>query len=50
MRWYGMNITANDDCTLCGNREKLAVGDNFMESLRAMGSDNLEGLALPEEN
>lgn len=50
MRWYGMNITANDDCTLCGDREKLAVGENFMESLRAMGSDNLEGLALPEEN
>ena len=49
MRWYGMNISANEECTLCGKKEKLAVGETFMDSLRVMGSDNLEELSLPEE-
>lgn len=46
MRWYGMNISHDENCPLCGHRQSLQVDDGLMESLRVMGSDNFEGLDL----
>lgn len=48
MRWYGINISKVDSCTLCGQSQSLSAGDNFMASLQAMGSGNFEGLNLEE--
>lgn len=46
MRWYGISISHDEHCPLCGNQQSLRTDDGFMKSLKAMGSDNFEGLDL----
>lgn len=46
MRWYGINISKDKNCALCGSKESLDNGDTFMESLKAMGSNDFSGLDL----
>lgn len=46
MKWYGINISKDENCTLCGHKESLATDDTFLESLKAMGSDDFSGLNL----
>lgn len=48
MKWYGMNISMDDNCTLCGHPHTLDTDSTFLESLKAMGSGNFEGLNLDE--
>ena len=48
MKWYGINITKDDSCTLCGHKESLATDDTFLESLKAMGSGDFSGLNLED--
>lgn len=47
MRWYGMNISHDENCSVCGNN--LHLQDiNSMESLEAMGSSDFSGLNLKD--
>lgn len=48
MKWYGVNISKDEHCSLCGRKESLATDDTFLESLRAMGSSDFSGLNLDE--
>ncbi|WP_301885985.1 MULTISPECIES: ThiF family adenylyltransferase [Bacteroides] len=48
MKWYGINISKDDDCTLCGHKESLATDETFLESLKAMGSGDFSGLNLED--
>lgn len=48
MKWYGINISKDDNCTLCGNKESLATDETFLESLKAMGSGDFSGLNLED--
>ena len=31
MRWYGVEVDRNDECSLCGHRKRLDTGDGFTE-------------------
>lgn len=55
MRWYGVEIEPNEECSLCGSSVKLDLGNDYAEQLRAMGAEagidlsaglNLTGLSL----
>ncbi len=48
MKWYGINISKDDNCVLCGHKESLATDDTFLESLKAMGSGDFSGLSLDD--
>lgn len=48
MRWYGINISKDDNCVLCGRKESLVTDDTFLESLKAMGSGDFSGLSLDD--
>ena len=48
MKWYGINISKDDNCTLCGHKESLATDETFLESLKAMGSGDFSGLNLED--
>lgn len=48
MKWYGINISKDDSCTLCGHKESLATDEAFLESLKAMGSGDFSGLNLED--
>lgn len=50
MKWYGINISKDENCTLCGHRNELTTDDKFMNSLKAMGSGDFSGLDLGETN
>lgn len=50
MKWYGINISKDENCTLCGHRSELTTDDNFLNSLKAMGSGDFSGLDLSEIN
>lgn len=47
MKWYGVNITKDDKCPVCGNSFSLQ-DEGSLKSLEAMGSSNFEGLSLKE--
>lgn len=46
MKWYGVNISKDVNCTICGNNNSLVTDDAFFESLKAMGSDKFYDLSL----
>lgn len=48
MRWYGIDISKDDNCAVCGKAEALETDDSFMESLKSMGSDNFSDLSLDD--
>lgn len=48
MKWYGINISKDDNCVLCGHKESLVTDDTFLESLKAMGSGDFSGLSLDD--
>lgn len=48
MKWYGINISKDDNCVLCGHKESLSTDDTFFESLKAMGSGDFSGLSLDD--
>lgn len=48
MRWYGINISKDENCTMCGRKETLTTDETFLESLKAMGSGDFSGLNLDE--
>lgn len=50
MKWYGINISKDDNCTLCGENSKLVAEDKYLDSLKAMGSGDFSGLDLGEIN
>ncbi len=52
-KWYGINISRDENCSLCGHVESLATDSTYLESLEAMGSGDFSGLSLddiPSEN
>ena len=47
MKWYGIDISKNEGCTLCGdNPLKIIDNDASLDLLKAMGSANLSDLSL----
>ena len=48
MKWYGIQISHDENCTLCGKKEQLVTDETFLKSLKAMGSGNFTGLDLGE--
>lgn len=48
MKWYGIQISKDDNCTLCGKQKSLNTDEAFLESLKAMGSGNFSDLNLDE--
>jgi len=50
MKWYGINISKDENCTLCGHKDSLTTDDNFLDSLKAMGSGDFSELDLSEIN
>lgn len=50
MKWYGINISKDENCTLCGSKSKLMTDDKFLDSLKAMGSGDFSDLDLAEIN
>lgn len=48
MKWYGINISKDENCTLCGHKESLTTDETYLESLRAMGSDDFSDLILDD--
>ena len=46
MKWYGINITKDDNCPICGKKEQLATDDKYLQSLNEMGSADFSGLSL----
>lgn len=46
MKWYGINISKDENCTLCGHKESLSTDETFLNSLKAMGSGDFSGLDL----
>ena len=48
MKWYGIDISRDPNCSLCGKIESLATDDTYMESLKAMGSGDFSGLNLDD--
>lgn len=45
MRWYGVEIERNDECSLCGNEVRLNHGAEYLRTLDAMNPG--AGLKLP---
>lgn len=45
MRWYGLNISKNLSCPVCGDIDTLTVSDSYMESLKTLGSDEIPSLS-----
>lgn len=45
MRWYGMNISKNENCAVCGGYHSLKTVDEFTDSL-GMTPSSFEGLDL----
>lgn len=48
MKWYGINITKDDNCPICGKKEELATDDKYLQSLSEMGSADFSGLSLDD--
>lgn len=48
MRWYGVEIDRNEECSLCGHEVRLDHGDEYLSTLDAMSPG--EGLRLPSLN
>lgn len=48
MKWYGINISKDDNCTICGNKKELSTDEMFLNSLKTMGSDDFNNLDLNE--
>lgn len=46
MKWYGIEISKDENCTLCGEKKSLDTDSRFMDSLNAMGSGDFTGLDL----
>lgn len=46
MRWYGMNISKGENCTLCGNKKSLETDETSLESLKVLGSGDFSDLDL----
>lgn len=46
MKWYGINISHDENCAICGKKETLRSDSTFMESLESMGSGDFSGLDL----
>lgn len=46
MKWYGINISKDENCTLCGHKTSLQTDSSYLESLKAMGSGDFTGLNL----
>ncbi len=46
MKWYGIQISHDENCTLCGKKEQLVTDETFLKSLKAMGSGNFTDLDL----
>lgn len=48
MKWYGINISKDNNCTLCGHKKYLTTDDGLIESLKAMGSDDFSELNIDD--
>lgn len=48
MKWYGINISKDENCSLCSHKNTLATDKTFLESLKAMGSNDFSDLNLDE--
>lgn len=48
MKWYGINISDDENCPLCGHKESLICNDNSFESLKVVGSSDFSDLNLAE--
>lgn len=48
MKWYGINISKDENCSLCAEDKMLVSGDSFMKSLESMGSADFSGLSLDD--
>lgn len=48
MKWYGINISKDEHCCLCGKKESLDTDESFLASLKAMGSGDFSKLNLDE--
>lgn len=46
MKWYGINISRDENCAICGKKESLQTDSTFLESLKSMGSGDFAGLEL----
>lgn len=46
MKWYGINISKDGNCPVCGKKERLLTDDKFLKSLKEMGSGDFSGLRL----
>lgn len=48
MKWYGIDITKDEHCPICGPKNELITNDQFLKSLHVMGSDDFSELSLKD--
>lgn len=48
MKWYGINISKEENCSICGKKDVLDTDETYLESLKAMGSSDFSNLSLDD--
>lgn len=48
MKWYGINISKDENCSLCGKKDALETDDSYLRLLNTMGSNDLFELNLDD--